>query len=469
MKRLSDIYKNISELEINDVKINSKEVKDNDIFVCVKGVTANRNEYISEAIKNGAKVVVTDKSVDCHATIIQVKDPDKELIKIAKKLYDYNKNKLDLIAVTGTNGKTTISEIIQDLIGNDICGYMGTNGISCKGFDEDIRNTTPGPDRLYKYFKRFREEGCKYLSMEASSEAFYRKRLVGLKFKVGIFTNISEEHLNVHKNIKNYIKCKKQLFKQIDRNGFSILNKDDKYFEEFKKVCKSNTLTYGKKDADLEIESYKNHIDYTDITLKYKNKKYKIKSPLVGEFNVYNLCAALLSLIGLDFDIDYIMSRIKYIKAPKGRVQFLDFKQNYHILLDYAHTPDALNNIYKYLKDININRIITVTGSAGGRDKDKRKYIGKIVLDNSYYTIFTMDDPRYEDVNEIIDDLVSITDKTNYERIINRKDAIFKALTLAKENDLVLIAGKGTDNYMAIKDEYQEYSDYSVIKEYFER
>lgn len=469
MKKLSDIYKNFPDTLINDVKINSKEVKENDIFVCVKGVTANRNEYIDEAIKNGARVIVTDKVVDCPATVIEVKDPDKELVKIAKKLYDYDKNKLELIAVTGTNGKTTISEIIQDLIGNDICGYMGTNGISCSSFEEEIRNTTPGPDRLYKYFKRFREENCKYLSMEASSEAFYRKRLVGLKFKVGIFTNISEEHLNVHKNIKNYINCKKQLFKQIDRNGYSILNKDDKYFEEFKKVCKTKILTYGKKDADLEIVNYKNHLNYTDITLKYRNKKYKIKSPLVGEFNVYNLCGAMLALIGLNYDMDDILSRIENIKAPKGRVEFLDFNQNYHILLDYAHTPDALENIYIYLKSINIKRIITVTGSAGGRDKDKRKYIGKIVLDNSYYTIFTMDDPRYEDVNEIINDLVSLSDKTNYERIINRKEAIFKALSLAKVNDLVLIAGKGTDNYMAIKDEYQEYSDYNVIKEYFKR
>lgn len=469
MKKLNDIYKGYPNIEINDVKINSKEVKENDIFVCVKGVTANRNEYIEEAIKNGAKVIVTSKLVLCNAILILVKDPDKELIKISKKLYDYDKSKLDLIAVTGTNGKTTISEIIQDLIGNDLCGYMGTNGISCKSFDEEIRNTTPGPDRLYKYFKRFRDENCKYLSMEASSEAFFRKRLVGLKFKVGIFTNISKEHLNVHKNLRNYINCKKRLFRQIDSTGYSILNKDDKYFEEFKNVCKSNILTYGKKNADLEIQSYKNYIDKTDMVLKYKNKKYKITSPLVGEFNVYNLCASILALIGLGFDIDYIISRISLINAPKGRVQFIDFKQNYHILLDYAHTPDALENIYKYLKSIDINRIITVTGSAGGRDCDKRKYIGKIVLDNSYYVIFTMDDPRYEDVNKIIDDLVSISNKTNYERIINRKDAIFKALDIARSDDVVLIAGKGTDNYMAINNEYLEYSDYDVIKEYFER
>lgn len=469
MKKLSDIYKGYPDILISDVKINSKEVKENDIFVCVKGVTANRNEYIDEAIENGAKVIVTDKWVFCSVVLVLVKDPNKELIKIAKKLYDYDESKLSLIAVTGTNGKTTISEVIQDLIGTDLCGYMGTNGISCKVFDEKIRNTTPGPDRLYKYFKKFRDNDCKYLSMEASSEAFYRKRLVGLKFKIGIFTNISKEHMNVHKNLRNYINCKKQLFRQVDSDGYCILNKDDKYFEEFKNVCNSNILTYGKNNADLEIVSYKNYIDKTDVILKYKNKKYKIVSPLVGEFNVYNLCATILALVGLGFDFNYILSRVKYVNGPKGRVQFIDFKQNYHILLDYAHTPDALENIYKYLNSLDINRIITVVGSAGGRDHDKRKYMGKIVLDNSYYVIFTMDDPRYEDVNNIIDDLVSISSKTNYERIINRKDAIFKALDIASDNDLVLIAGKGNDNYMAINNEYQEYSDYDAIKQYFER
>ena len=468
MKRLSELYPGYpDDVLISGIKINSKDVTDGDIFVCTMGVTADRHDFIDEAIKNGAKAVVVQKPVECSVPTILVENTNKELPLLASRFYDAPESKLDIIGITGTNGKTTVATIIQDLIGNDICGYLGTNGIICSKFSESIRNTTPDSDRLYGYFKRFVDSGCQILSMETSSEAFYRERLQNIKFKVGIITNITEDHLNIHKTIENYVACKQKLVMQVADDGYSILNTDDKYYDETRKLAKGTVLTYGKKDADLQIISSMSAAKETNITIKYNGMNYNFSSPLLGEFNTYNLCAAILALIALGYGIEDIIKRVSNIEAPHGRVEFLNYGQDYEIVLDYAHTPDAFSKLYKLLNEIKKGRIITVTGSAGGREKEKRGPMGKLVLDESDYVIFTMDDPRYEDVKDIISDLVSESDKSNYEIIVNRKEAIYRAFDMANKDDIVLIAGKGIDNYMAIEDKYLPYSDLEVIEEYF--
>lgn len=468
MKRLSELYPGYpDDVLISGIKINSKDVTDGDIFVCTMGVTADRHDFIDEAIKNGAKAVVVQKPVECSVPTILVENTNKELPLLASRFYDAPESKLDIIGITGTNGKTTVATIIQDLIGNDICGYLGTNGIICSKFSESIRNTTPDSDRLYGYFKRFVDSGCQILSMETSSEAFYRERLQNIKFKVGIITNITEDHLNIHKTIENYVACKQKLVMQVADDGYSILNTDDKYYDETRKLAKGTVLTYGKKDADLQIISSISAAKETNITIKYNGMNYNFSSPLLGEFNTYNLCAAILALIALGYGIEDIIKRVSNIEAPHGRVEFLNYGQDYEIVLDYAHTPDAFSKLYKLLNEIKKGRIITVTGSAGGREKEKRGPMGKLVLDESDYVIFTMDDPRYEDVKDIISDLVSESDKSNYEIIVNRKEAIYRAFDMANKGDIVLIAGKGIDNYMAIEDKYLPYSDLEVIEEYF--
>ena len=468
MKRLSELYPGYpDDVLISGIKINSKDVTDGDIFVCTMGVTADRHDFIDEAIKNGAKAVVVQKPVECSVPTILVENTNKELPLLASRFYDAPESKLDIIGITGTNGKTTVATIIQDLIGNDICGYLGTNGIICSKFSESIRNTTPDSDRLYGYFKRFVDSGCQILSMETSSEAFYRERLQNIKFKVGIITNITEDHLNIHKTIENYVACKQKLVMQVADDGYSILNVDDKYYDETRKLAKGTILTYGKNDADLQIISSMSTAKETNITIKCNGMNYNFLSPLLGEFNTYNLCAAILALIALGYGIEDIIKRVSNIEAPHGRVEFLNYGQNYEIVLDYAHTPDAFSKLYKLLNEIKKGRIITVTGSAGGREKEKRGPMGNLVLDESDYVIFTMDDPRYEDVKDIISDLVSESDKSNYEIIVNRKEAIYRAFDMANKGDIVLIAGKGIDNYMAIEDKYLPYSDLEVIEEYF--
>ncbi len=471
MKKLSELYNTLDDRLIKGIKINSKEIEPGDIFVCTMGVTADRHDFIDEAIKNGASAIVVSRDVgDKTVPVIKVDNTNLELRRLSAKFYDYPSEKAYIIGVTGTNGKTTVAEIIYQLIGESSCAYIGTNGKKYKGKKESIRNTCPDVDRLYMYFKEFIDNGCDTICMEASSEAFYRHRLDDIKYDIGIVTNITEDHLNIHKTIENYVDSKCQLVRQVKDEGYSILNSSDKYFDKFKREANGNVVSYGYKDSDtLKIEDYILKRDKTIITFKYNNKIYEVISPLLGSFNVDNLASAILCLLCKGISFDDIIKRVSNIKQIEGRMEIMPFVSKYTVILDYAHTTDALDNILTFLEMVKEARIITVTGSAGGRESAKRPSMGKVVLEKSDYVIFTMDDPRYEDPNKIIDDLVSGSDKTNYERIVDRKKAIYKALDIAKDNDIILIAGKGRDDYMAIDDKYLPYCDYDVIKSYYEQ
>ena len=470
MKKLSELYDVKDDRLIKSIKINSKEVEAGDIFVCTMGVTADRHDFIDEAIKNGASAIVVSRDIEKkNVPIIRVEDTNLELRKLCSKFYDYPYNKAYMIGVTGTNGKTTVAEIIYQLLGESTA-YIGTNGRKYKDKHFSMRNTTPDVDRLYMYFKEFLDNGCDTICMEASSEAFYRHRLDDIKYDIGIVTIITEDHLNIHKTIENYVNSKCQLVRQVKDNGYSILNSSDKYFDKFKKEAHGNIVSYGYKDSDiLKIENYTLKRDKTIINYKYNNKTYEVISPLLGRFNVDNLSSAILCLLCKGISFDEIIKRVSNLKQIEGRMETLPFTDKYTVILDYAHTTDALDNILSFLNTVKENRIITVTGSAGGREKEKRAGMGKVVLEKSDYVIFTMDDPRFENPNDIIDDLVSDSNKTNYERIIDRKEAIYKALDIAESKDIILIAGKGRDDYMAIDDKYLPYCDYDVIKSYYEQ
>lgn len=470
MKKLSELYNTLDDRLIKGIKINSKEIEPGDIFVCTMGVTADRHDFIDEAIKNGASAIVVSRDVGKKSVpVIKVDNTNLELRKLSAKFYDYPCEKACIIGVTGTNGKTTVAEIIFQLLGES-CAYIGTNGKKYKGKKESIRNTCPDVDRLYMYFREFVDAGCDTICMEASSEAFYRHRLDDIRYDIGIVTNITEDHLNIHKTLENYVDCKCQLVRQVKDDGYSILNSSDKYFDKFKREAHGNIVSYGYKDSDtLKIEDYTLRRDKTIITFKYNNKTYEVTSPLLGSFNVDNLSSAILALLCKSISFEEIVKRVSKIKQIEGRMEIMPFVSKYTVILDYAHTTDALDNILSFLDMVKESRIITVTGSAGGREATKRPGMGKVVLEKSDYVIFTMDDPRYEDPNKIIDDLVSGSDKTNYIRIVDRKKAIYKALDMAEDNDIVLIAGKGRDDYMAVDDKYLPYCDYDIIKSYYEQ
>lgn len=402
-----------------------------------------------------------------HKYVLKARELNIEVINEAEMAYRLLPDDVTLIGITGTNGKTTVAEIIYQLLGDD-CAYLGTNGRKWKGKSLSMRNTTPDVDRLYRYLTEFVNDECKELVMEASSEAFFRHRLDDIKYHIAVLTNITEDHLNIHKTLDNYIECKCQLFRQVEPDGFSILNSCDVNFTRVLASSKGTILTYGFKKTDtLYIKNYEEVANKLKITFIYKNKEYMVLSPLLGEFNVLNIAAAILVCLAKQMKIEEVLAKIENLKQIEGRLEVLPFTNKYMVMLDYAHTTDALDKILTYLNKIKKNRIITVTGSAGGREREKRPSMGKVVLEKSDYVIFTMDDPREEDVNQIIDDLLATSDLTNYERIIDRKEAIYKALAMAEDDDIVFITGKGRDNYMALGKEYLPYSDYEVIKSYF--
>ena len=471
--KLREIYSNIdSDVEVTGLSINSKECKKGDIFVCVTGATADRHDYIDNAIENGAVAAVVTKDVgEKSVPIIKVEDADVELFSLSQKVFDYPDKKMKLIGVTGTDGKTSVSTITQTLIGKEICGYIGTNGYSYGDFKGDTPNTTPSPHLIYSYFDEFVKHNCKYVSFEASSEAFFKKRLVGMEFDVAIYTNVTSEHLNTHGTIENYLDCKLNLFRQTKKDGICVINKDDKYFEKVKEASNGKVVTYGMgEDNTLAITSYRLFTDHTEIYFNYNGESIFINSPLLGEFNVYNLAASLLACLELGIDRETIMNNISKIKVD-GRLTMVDTNSNYYVMVDYAHTPNGIYQMLKFVKMLKMNNIIVVIGQAGERDKFKRPEVGKVVLENASYAIFTYEDPRSEDPREICEDIVREAKLThdNYEIVIDRSEAIEKAVNMASENDIVLILGKGNETYQKLKDKVIYFNDIEEAKKAIEK
>ena len=477
MKKLKELFKGEnSEVEIERIQINSKEVRKGDLFVCTKGVTADRHDFIDEAIEKGASAIVVSRDVGQKCVpVVKVENTNQELPYLCQRFYDYPDKKMKMIGVTGTDGKTTTTTIIQTLIGLDICGYIGTNGRSCANFQGDNPNTTPDAHNLYAYLDEFVRYGCKYTAMEASSEAFFRNRLVATTYDVSAMTNITSEHLNIHGSFENYVDCKLQLFRQTKKDGYSILNKDDPYYQQTRDVCVANVLTYGVgEDNDLQIVDFKINSTHTAIQFKYQGKTFDVDSPLLGDFNVYNLACALLVTLALGFELEELLKKIKDIKVS-GRLEMLDTKTPYHVMVDYAHTPNGIARLLNFVHTLDINRSIVVIGQAGERDFLKRPKVGNVVVDNASYAIFTYEDPRSEDPKDICEDIVRELKEThdNYEIVIDRREAIQKAIDIAENNDIVLILGKGNETYEKLKSETIYFNDieeaYAAVKTRKER
>lgn len=453
------------DIEIKGIKTNSLKVEDGDLFVCTNTGTMDRHLFIDDAIKKGAKAIIVSKDVNKDIPTIKVEDTNKTLSEIIPKFYNYPLNKIQLIGVTGTDGKTTVATIISTLL--DKCGYIGTNGISCGDYYEKTSNTTPGLEKLYEIFDYCVKNNIDKMAMEVSSEAINYKRVEGIEFDCSIITNITKEHLNTHKTLENYIMCKCQLFKNTKKEGFCILNKDDAHFQEVYNSSNGKILTYGiGEDNDLIIKNVNLLSDKTIFTITYKNQDYEITSPLLAMFNVYNLSAALLAILALGYNINDILPKIKNLNV-KGRLQEINYGQDFKVFVDYAHTPNGIHELLKFMNSLKHNKTIVVFSEPGERDRSKRPEKGFNVITNCDHAIVTSQDPRSEDPMDIANDLISLVkDYKNYEIILDRREAIRKAIDLAHENDIVLIIGKGNENYQILKDKTIEFCDVDEVNNY---
>lgn len=462
MKKLNELIECSYDIDILGISEDSRKISDGYLFVATHGYNVDHYDYIGDAVNRGAVAVITDQDILLDIPVIVVSDIDELYPKLVAKYYDLDLSRFNFIGITGTDGKTTSTTIIRKLL-NKIrpTAYIGTNGVEYCGKKINSSNTTPCISELYEYLSIISKENCYDVVMEVSSEALLHKRIVGIEYKVVGYTNITEDHLNVHGSIENYIECKKSLMNYLCDDGVSIINGDDPVCSTFS----GNVIKYGfNEDNDCRICLIEENKNNTKFYIDYLSNRYKIKSPYIGTYNIYNVVLAFLVCLNYGVAPEYLVDNISTLGSVTGRRESLDFGQDYEIILDYAHTYNGIVNV---LSSVSSNkRIIVVTGCAGGREKEKRKLIGNYILNNSDIAIFTMDDPRYESVDSIIDQMVEGSNK-EYIRIIDRKDAIYKALSIADNNSVVLILGKGRDSYMAVEDKYLPYCDYDVISSYF--
>ena len=458
--KLRDLIDCDLDIDIKGIVDDSRLVKPGYIFVATKGFNADHFDYITDAILNGAVFIVVDRKIEIDFPHIIVDNIDKYYKDICLKFYDIDLNDFSFIGITGTDGKTTTATIINRLIPNS--AYIGTNGLTINGETISTSNTTPCISELYSDLRKIKDAGIKTVVMEVSSEALLHNRVDNIKFDIIGFTNITGDHLNVHGSFENYVKCKMKLLDLVKDTGYVVVNGDDVNLKSIK--CQ-NMYSFGKENVNYCIKNISYDSKNVLINLKCKDSEYLINSPLLGEYNVYNVVMAFIISLLYGIDSNELINGIKKLTPISGRCERLDFGQDYTIILDYAHTINGIENILDTFNDY--GRIITVTGCAGGRDHEKRPIIGNIVMSKSDISIFTMDDPRYESVDTIIDEMVG--DNKDYIRIVDREEAINYALSIASKDDVVLILGKGRDNYMAIGDTKVKYNDYEVIKRYFEK
>lgn len=448
-----------------NVKTNSKFVKKNDIFVCIHDDLEDRHKYIRNVKDASAIIIDKDIKRNIKIPLIKVNDTNDTLFDIYNNYYGEPLSNVNLVAITGTDGKTTTAMLIKQLLDNyEDTAYLGTNGFIYRDKKFKTDNTTPCIESILKYAYMLRRDGVRNLVMEASSEGLLHNRCKNLCFTRALITNVTGDHFNVHGDFDSYLKSKLKLFSNLSNDGVAIVNIDDVSYKYIKNLNKK-IITYGfGKRADFQIKNVRLFEDKTLFSIKYNNKIYNVNSPLLGNFNVYNLTLAIVCCCSFDIDISDVIKFVKDLEPVSGRVNVFRSRNGARIILDYAHTVKATFEILKFVNSIKSGNVITVVGCAGGRDSSKRRDIGKIVTKYSDKVIFTMDDPRYEDVNGIISDMICEIETSNYVSIVNRKKAIRSAIRSAKSNDIVLILGKGSDDYMAVGNKYKKYNDIKVIK-----
>lgn len=443
---------------------NSKLVKDGQIFVAIKGNTVDGHNYIDEAIKNGASKIICEKEINSTIPYEIVNDTKEYLKNILVKEYSQKINKLKIIGVTGTNGKTTTCYLTYQMLqklGKKVA-YLGTIGYYQNEKYIELNNTTPDILTLYKLLFDAVNDNIEYLVMEVSSHALSYERIAGLKFICGAFTNLTEDHLDYHKTMKAYLNEKVKLVNYLNNDATMIINSDDESGEKFKIFNKYKT--YG-LNGDYKIENFEILPNKTNLEFSYNTNNYHVTTNLTSKFNIYNYLTCLSILNNIGFEISEIIKITKDVYPPKGRCETYKVGKGYAVV-DYAHTPDAVEKVIMAYNELKKNKVLTIIGCGGDRDPIKRPIMGSIATSLSDYVIFTNDNPRTEDPKKIMEDIVKDNKSNNYEIIFDRKEAILKGLDLLENDDILLILGKGHEDYQIIGREKFHFDDAEIVKNY---
>lgn len=478
---MESIFENIKHEIINkgentnfeEMQYDSRKIKEGDIFVALKGYTVDGHKYIEKAIERGAKLIILSedvKNIDKSISYVKVKDLRKKLGLIASNYYNWPQKSLKIIGITGTNGKTTSTYLFESIFKNS--SRIGTIEYKIGDKIYPAPNTTPESLDIIKLCKESKEKSIEYLIMEVSSHALDMGRVDMLEFDLAIFTNLSQDHLDYHKTMDRYFESKKKLFEKLKDKKRAVINIDSEYGKKLYDLY-PEAVTYSEKEALLmgEIIDYTNH--NMKLRFQYKDKKVEFISELMGEFNLYNMMGVGAGAIAMGMSLEEIAGKLEKSKNVPGRFEIINKGQNFMLVVDYAHTEDGLENILKALNKIKKNKIITVFGTGGDRDKSKRPKMAKVAAEYSDFVIISSDNPRTEDPLKILEDIEYGLIKLNYPReryliIADREEAIKKSVEMASENDIVLIAGKGHEDYQIIGREKIHFDDREMAMKYIE-
>lgn len=464
-------------IEISNLTIDSRKVKKGSMYGAIKGFNVDGHKFIKNCIENGASLIVCedleDFCIDDNVAILQVENTRKALAIIAKNFYNNPTKNINLIGVTGTNGKTSTTYFLEQILleYKKTVGIIGTIEIRENGkkmeFDFST-STTPDTIELNELFSTMVSDNIDNIVMEVSSHALELHKVEGCNFNIGIFTNLTQDHLDMHKSMENYLNAKSKLFSMCK---IGIINIDDKYAQDIIKNASCKVFTYSiEKESDLQAINIQYFMDRVAFDVKINDKIENFILNIPGRFSVYNALSVIGACLMQNIPIDIIKEGIKNIKGVPGRIQTIPNNKGFNVIVDYAHTPDGLDNIIKAVREFTKGRVITIFGCGGDRDRKKRPIMGEISANLSDYTIITSDNPRSEVPEAIIDEIETgikhITN--NYEKITGRRDAIYRGVSIAKANDSIIIAGKGHEDYEIFADKTIHFDDTEVAKEALE-
>ena len=482
--KLNDLLKNIKPLnivgntdkDIKGINIDSRKIEQGHLFVAMKGTQTDGHKFIEKAIELGASAVLLEdmptETAEKDVTYIQVKSTEDAVGKVATTFYGDPSHQLKLVGVTGTNGKTTVATLLYNMF-RKFGHKVGLLSTVCNYIDDKevpASHTTPDPIELNALLARMVAEGCKYAFMECSSHAIHQRRIGGLKFAGGLFTNLTRDHLDYHKTFENYRDAKKMFFDDLSKDAFAIINADDKNGMVMVQNCKAKIKTYStKRMADFRARILECHFE--GMYLEVDGKEVGVQ--FIGKFNVSNLLAVYGTAIMLGKKAEDILVALSTLKNVNGRLEPIASPEGYTAIVDYAHTPDALENVLMAIHEVLDGKggnVFTVCGAGGNRDKGKRPLMALEAVKRSDKVILTSDNPRNEDPKAIIDDMLAGLDTTQKKKVLSitdRKEAIRTACMMAQKGDVILIAGKGHETYQEINGVKHHFDDHEVVREIF--
>ncbi len=481
--RLNELTKGIktlqiagdADIDITGVNIDSRKIKPGHLFVAMKGTQVDGHTFIPKALELGAAAVLCEDMPEERkegVVYVQVESTEDAVGKVATLFYGDPSTKLKLVGVTGTNGKTTIATLLYNMFRKFgyKCGLLSTVCNYIEGEAIPADHTTPDPIELNQLLSRMVEAGCQYAFMECSSHAIHQKRIGGLKFAGGIFTNLTRDHMDYHKTVENYRNAKKTFFDGLPKTAFAITNADDKNGMVMVQNCKAQVKTYSTRSmADFRARILECHFE--GMYLEVDGREVGVQ--FIGKFNVSNLLAVYGAAVMLGQKPEDVLVVLSTLKSVSGRLEPIHSPEGFTAIVDYAHTPDALENVLKAIHEVldGKGKVITVCGAGGNRDKGKRPLMAQEAVKQSDRVIITSDNPRFEEPQDIINDMLAGLDKQQMKKvvsIVDRKEAIRTACMLAQKGDVILIAGKGHEDYQEIKGVKHHFDDKEVVKEIFQ-